>query len=98
MPLHLFPTDQSMLSGDRGPAAQMAMSILVRMAGVYGAAELMDISGAHIDSTIYIGEAGLQYAERLAGLGAARRRAHHAQRQRAGRAALAGVVGAARLG
>ena len=59
-----------MLSGDRGPAAQMAMSILVRMAGVYGAAELMDISGAHIDSTIYIGEAGLEYAERLASLGA----------------------------
>ena len=30
----------------------------------------MDISGAHIDSTIYIGEAGLEYAERLASLGA----------------------------
>ncbi|MCB0233490.1 MAG: DUF521 domain-containing protein, partial [Anaerolineae bacterium] len=70
MPLHLSSTDQSMLAGDRGPAAQMAMSILVRMARVYGAAELMDISGAHIDSTIYIGEAGLEYAERLASLGA----------------------------
>ena len=30
----------------------------------------MDISGAHIDSTIYIGEAGLEFAERLASLGA----------------------------
>ena len=46
------------------------MSILVRMAEVWGAAELMDITGAHIDSTIYIGEAGLEYAERLASLGA----------------------------
>jgi len=46
------------------------MSILVRMAEVYGAAELIDITQAHIDSTIYIGEAGLEFAERLAGLGA----------------------------
>ena len=70
MALHLSVTDQFMFSGDRGPAVQMAMAILVRMAGVCGAAELMDISGAHIDSTIYIGEAGLEYAERLASLGA----------------------------
>lgn len=70
MSLHLSDADQSMLAGDRGPAVQMAMAILVRMARVFGAAGLMDISGAHIDSTIYIGEAGLEYAERLAGLGA----------------------------
>ncbi|MCB0253387.1 MAG: aconitase X catalytic domain-containing protein [Anaerolineae bacterium] len=70
MPLHLSNRDQAMLSGAHGPAAQMAMSILVRMAEVYRASELMDISGAHIDSTIYIGEAGLAYAERLASLGA----------------------------
>ena len=70
MLLHLSPHDHSMLAGDRGPAAQMAMSILVRMAEVYRASELLDISGAHIDSTIYIGEAGLEYAERLASLGA----------------------------
>jgi hypothetical protein len=30
----------------------------------------MDITAAHIDSTIYIGEAGLEFAERLADLGA----------------------------
>ncbi|MEZ4770911.1 MAG: aconitase X catalytic domain-containing protein [Caldilineales bacterium] len=70
MALHLSTSDQSMLAGDRGPAAQMAMSILARMAEVYRAPELLDISAAHIDSTIYIGEAGLEYAERLAGLGA----------------------------
>lgn len=59
-----------MLDGARGPAARMAMSIVVRMAEVFGARELMDITAAHIDSTIYIGEAGLEFAERLAGLGA----------------------------
>jgi len=59
-----------MLSGDHGPAAKMAMSIVARMAAVAGASELLDISGAHIDSTVYIGEAGLEFAERLANLGA----------------------------
>ncbi len=70
MGLMLSQGDQDMLSGKHGPGTQMAMKILTRMAEVYGAAELMDITGAHIDSTIYIGEAGLEYAERLARLGA----------------------------
>lgn len=68
--LTLTNADRRMLDGDRGPAAQMAMSIVVQMAAVYGAAALMDITAAHIDSTIYIGEAGLEFAERLANLGA----------------------------
>ncbi len=70
MTLHLTDYDRALAGGDLGPAARMAMSILVRMAEVYGAAEMMDITQAHIDSTIYIGEAGLEYAERLAALGA----------------------------
>ncbi len=70
MTLHLTETDQSMLRGNEGLAAKMAMSILVRMAEVAGAKELLDITAAHIDSTIYIGDAGLEFAERLAGLGA----------------------------
>ena len=70
MALELTGQDRAMLEGARGPAAQMAMSIVVQMAEVYGATELMDISAAHIDSSIYIGEAGLEFAERLADLGA----------------------------
>lgn len=48
----------------------MAMAILVRMAEVYGAEGMMDITQAHIDSAIYIGDAGLEFAERLVSLGA----------------------------
>jgi predicted aconitase len=59
-----------MLRGGQGPATRMAMSIVARMAEVAGAQELLDITGAHIDSTVYIGDAGLEFAERLAGLGA----------------------------
>src|SRR5262245_11623804 len=62
--------DRSMLDGGDGPAAQLAMSIVVRMADVYGAESLMDITQAHIDSTIYLGDATLEFAERLASLGA----------------------------
>src|SRR6267142_5530492 len=68
--LTLSDRDRAMLNGDHGPAPQLAMSILVRMAPVYGAAELMDVSQAHIDSTIYLGDATLEFAERLASLGA----------------------------
>ena len=46
----------------------MAMTILMRMAEVYGAEEMMPITQAHIDSAIYIGDAGLEFAERLVSL------------------------------
>src|SRR5215211_1503865 len=68
--LTLSAKDHEMLSGESDPATSKAMSILVRMAEVAGAKELLDITGAHIDSTVYIGEAGLEFAERLASLGA----------------------------
>ncbi len=70
MTLALSAKDHEMLRGEYGPATKMAMSIVARMAEVAGAQALLDISGAHIDSTVYIGEAGLEFAERLASLGA----------------------------
>jgi predicted aconitase len=70
MTLELSPRDRELLAGEHGPAAKMAMSIIVRMAEFHGAARLLDIEQAHIDSSIYMGEAGLEFAERLAGLGA----------------------------
>ena len=68
--LQLSDRDRAMADGEGGPAQALAMSILVRMADVYGATGLMDISQAHIDSTIYLGDATLEFAERLASLGA----------------------------
>lgn len=70
MTLELSPRDQALLAGDHGPGARLVMSILVRMAGVTGVERLMDITGAHIDSSLYIGDATLAFAERLASLGA----------------------------
>lgn len=68
--LTLSDTDRAMLAGEAGPARHLAMSIVTRMAEVLGAPRLMEISAAHIDSTIYVGDAGLEFAERLASLGA----------------------------
>ncbi|MFQ5571234.1 MAG: aconitase X [Rhodothermales bacterium] len=70
MALDLTAYDRALLGGEHGPAARMAMSIMARMVDVYGAERLLDISGAHIDSALYQGDATLEYAERLAGLGA----------------------------
>lgn len=70
MPIDLTDIDQAMLEGSHGRATQMAMSIVLKMGDVFNAKHLIDISAAHIDSTIYIGPAGLEFAERLAGLGA----------------------------
>jgi predicted aconitase len=70
MPLELTARDLDMLEGRHGPAVALAMSILVKMAEVQGASRLLEITHAHIDSTIYIGEATLEFAERLAALGA----------------------------
>jgi predicted aconitase len=70
MAIDLSGDDRARLEGDRGPAAALAMRILIRMAEILGARSLLDIRRAHIDSTIYIGEANLEFAERLAEGGA----------------------------
>lgn len=70
MTVVLTDDDRAQLGGERGPAAKLAMSILTRMATIGDAPGLLDISGAHIDSAIYLGDATLEYAERLAALGA----------------------------
>jgi predicted aconitase len=68
--LVLSPEDRAQLKGERGPGSQMAMRIIVRMAVIQSARSLMDIEAAHIDSSLYMGQATLEFAERLAGMGA----------------------------
>ncbi len=70
MTLDLSSKDRSLLAGEHGPAGRFAMSILVRMAEAFGAERMLDISQAHIDSTVYQGEATLEFAERLADMDA----------------------------
>ena len=64
--IKLADRDHTLLSGEAGEGPRLAMSIVVRMAQVVNAPELLDISGAHIDSSLYQGPATLEFAERLA--------------------------------
>lgn len=52
------------------PASATAMRVLVEMAEVMGARHLVPITRAHIDSCLYHGLAGMDFAERLAAEGA----------------------------
>jgi predicted aconitase/predicted aconitase with swiveling domain len=65
----LTDTDQAILAGERGEAAAVAMRIVLRMAALEGATELIDITRAHIDGCIYTGPGGLAFAEKLRDLG-----------------------------
>ena len=67
--LVLDSEERAMLDGEQGPAPQLAMRILSRMAPLYGATSLLPITRAHIDGVILTGAAGLEFAERLADLG-----------------------------
>jgi len=69
MPVKLTESDQRVLAGHEGEAAAMAMRIIVRMAEVCDAVELMDVTQAHIDGCGLLSEGGLEFAETLAANG-----------------------------
>ncbi len=68
MSLRLAAVDNALVAGEAGPAAAWAMEILVVFAEALGAAELLDISRAHIDGCLYHGQASLDFVERLVAL------------------------------
>ena len=67
----LEPGDRALLDGERGEGAALAMRLIVKMAEVARAPRLRDVTQAHIDSCLYHGQAGLDFAERLLAGGAA---------------------------
>lgn len=70
MALTLADRDQAMLDGADGEAVALAMRVVARTAESMQADRLLDITGAHIDSCLYHGQAGLDFALRLADGGA----------------------------
>jgi predicted aconitase len=69
MSLTLTPRDEAIEAGEFGPAPAMAMRIITRLAAANRASRLIDVTSAHIDSCLYHGDAGLDFAERLVDLG-----------------------------
>jgi len=68
--LELDERDRALLAGASGPGDARAMRVVVALAGAMGARRLLDITSAHVDSCLYHGRAGLDFAARLAGTGA----------------------------
>lgn len=54
-----------MLDGRAGVATTTAMRILTEMGRILGAAEMVPVSSAHIDSCLFHGVSGVEFAERL---------------------------------
>ncbi len=67
--LNLTNEDQQLLDGTSGKAAQLAMQIVVRMAEIQGAEQLIDVEQAHIDACVYNGPSSLLFAQKLVALG-----------------------------
>jgi len=63
--LELTERDRDLLEGAGSEAEKLAMRVVTKMAEVMGASRLLDVTAAHIDSCLYHGEAGLDFAERL---------------------------------
>ncbi|MCA9860148.1 MAG: DUF521 domain-containing protein, partial [Thermomicrobiales bacterium] len=67
--LVLSEEERGFLDGEADDATALAMRILARMAPLYGADRFIEVTRAHIDGIVYEGNAGLDFAERLAELG-----------------------------
>ncbi len=67
--LELTPDEQAVLDGATGEAAALAMRMVVALAHMVGAPRLVEVTRAHIDSCLFHGQAGLDFARHLADLG-----------------------------
>ena len=65
----LTERDRAMLDGAVSEAARLAMKVVLRMAALQGAPDLIDVTRAHIDGCIYTGPASLRFAETLRDMG-----------------------------
>jgi hypothetical protein len=67
--MRLTDKEKRILDGNQGSAARMALAVLVELGELFGAEELMRVSQVHIDATLYMVDAGLEFAEKMADLG-----------------------------
>lgn len=63
--LQLSDEELALLNGAGSPATALAMRIICTLAEISGAERLVPVTSAHIDSCLYHGPAGLDFAERL---------------------------------
>jgi len=65
MGIHLTDLEHSMLDGQHGEAVRFAMTVVVRMAEVMGAKELLPVEQAHLDACALMSQSNLEFIEYL---------------------------------
>lgn len=70
--LRLTEEEAAILAGKQGPGRQKAMAIVVALAKIYGAADLVPVESAQVSGVSYknLGEAGLEFLQEWAAMGA----------------------------
>ncbi|MDH5792733.1 MAG: aconitase X catalytic domain-containing protein, partial [Candidatus Bathyarchaeota archaeon] len=70
--MYLTRGEERMLAGEEGPAAARMLELIVALGEVFGAERLVPVESAHISGVSYknLGDAGLEWLEEQAGLGA----------------------------
>ncbi|MBV8107159.1 MAG: aconitase X catalytic domain-containing protein [Hyphomicrobiales bacterium] len=69
MALELSDLDRELAGGARGGAAAFAMRLLMRLAEAVDARAFIAIEQAHVDGCLYLGQASLDFVERMTALG-----------------------------
>jgi predicted aconitase len=68
--VELTPEERGWREGRAGEGVRLALDLVARMGELFGAERLLPVTQAHVDACLYTNDAGLEFAERLAGLGA----------------------------
>jgi predicted aconitase len=67
--MRLTDTEKGMRDGNQGEAVALAMAVLLELGGLFGARRLIPVAQVHIDTTLFMVEAGAAFAEKVAALG-----------------------------
>ena len=68
--IRLTREEEGWLAGRAGEGTRLAQALVVRIGQLFGAERLLPVTQAHVDACLYTNDAGLEFAERLAALGA----------------------------
>jgi predicted aconitase len=68
--MYLTDYEKALLNGEYGEARQLAMRVLFDLGEYYEVDRFVEITACHDDSTVFLGEAQVEFAEHLVGMGA----------------------------
>ncbi|MGD8446152.1 MAG: aconitase X catalytic domain-containing protein [Desulfobacterales bacterium] len=68
--MYLTDYEKALLDGEHGEARRLAMRVLYDLGEYYEVDRFVEIVACHDDSTVFLGEAQVEFAEHLVGMGA----------------------------